>query len=109
MAVREDKCADGEMGGLRLEIRARLIGGCGEFCWRRGHGEFVAVRREQILQEEVCAGERMAAETFAGLAAQGRVRRWSSDGRHMARLAGLLLLVVAVQPLEIRHLFGEPA
>jgi len=67
------------------------------------------MRNEQILHEEVRAGERMAAKTFARRAAKGCVGCRSSDGRHVARLACLLVVEVAVLPLEVRHLFGKAA
>ena len=109
LAVGDGECAEGEMRGLRLEVGACLRRGCGEFGGRRGDGEFVVMRDEQILHEEVGAGERVTADAFAGLAAESCVWRRTCDGGHVAGLAGLLVVVVAVQPLEVWHLLGEAA
>ena len=51
----------------------------------------------------------MPAEAFARLAAKGCVRRCAGDGWHVARLAGLLVVEIAVLPLEVRHLFRKSA
>ncbi len=67
------------------------------------------MRIENILHEEVGAGERVTPDALAGRAVECRNRRGIGHRRHMARLAGLLIVEVAVLPLEVRHLFGEAA
>ena len=63
---------------------------------------------EHPLQEEVAADKDVPRE-LAGLAEDARDRHRLGDHRHVARLAGPLVFVVAVEPLLIGHLFGEAA
>jgi hypothetical protein len=73
----------------------------------RDDGEVVAMRAEHALHEEVGADEGVETDAFARLAQEGCNGDRLADRGHVALLAGLLVAIVAVQPLEIGHLLGK--
>ena len=99
----------GEMCGLGLEEGACLSRCGGELGGRRGDGEFIVMFAEKILHEEVGAGKRVTTDIFARRTSECCDGGGLADGGHVAGLAGLFVVVVAVKPLEVRHLFGEAA
>ena len=72
-------------------------------------GEFIVVGGENRLHEEVGAGEGVEAKSLVRRAVEQGIGSGTGDGGHVALLAGLLVLVVAVEPFNVRHLLRETA
>ena len=101
--------ADRDARGLRLEERGDVGGGGRKVRGLRDDGEVITMRAEHALHEEVGTDEGVESDVFARLAQEGCNDDGLADRGHVALLAGALISVVAVQPLEVGHLLGKTA
>src|SRR6185369_9662680 len=101
--------ANGNLRRLRLQMRDRAGGGGFEFFRQSDDLQIAAVAIEHSLDKEVSTYENMTADFLASHAQHaGDPYRLLND-RHVAALASLLILILAVQPFLVGHLLRKLA
>ena len=90
-----------------MQVANGAFRGGAEFIGQRGHVHFGAIAIEHLLQEKVAADKHVPGDSRLGLAEDRGDSHIMLYHRHVAGLAGLRVLVIAVQPFLKGHLLGE--
>src|ERR1700757_1004850 len=87
----------------------RTVSGPGQFLWKRCDIEIITIPVQHLLHEEIASLENVLVQPLPRVAEHGRDAHRFVHLGHVALLARRLRGIVAMQPLQVRHLLRQVA